>query len=69
MEFLVRPAVENGDIGAIVHQALQFLRRNIWRSGFVFDHFGERLARHVNAAIDRKPSRFPATDAAIQHRE
>ena len=66
---LVGAAVEDRDIGAAVDQRLQVGRGNPRRAGLVLDDLGERLARHVHAAVEAIPGRLPGGDAAVEHRD
>ena len=66
---LVGAAVEDRDVGAAVDQLLQLGRGDPRRAGLVLDHLGERLAGHMDAAIEAIAGGLPGGDAALQHRD
>jgi uncharacterized membrane protein YccC len=67
--FLVGAAVEDHHpLGALLALG-ELLGGDPRCAVFMLDDFGEGLARHMDAAIDRKPGRLPCLDAALQHRD
>ena len=68
MVFLVGTAVEDRE-PALLLALRQFLGADPRGAVFVLDDFGESLARHMDAAIDREPCRRPRRHPAGQHRD
>ena len=63
-----RAAVEDGDVSAGIDQRLELGGRDPGRAEIVLDNLGERLARHVHAAVDAKAGALPGGDAAVKDR-
>jgi hypothetical protein len=65
MVFLPGAAVEDREPLAALLAPGEFLGADPRRAVFVLDDFGERLARHMDAAIDWEPGRLPRFDPAL----
>ena len=68
MVFLVGAAVEDRERLALLLALRQFLGADPRRAVFVLDDLGERLARHMHAAIDREARSFPGRNPADEDR-